>query len=180
MKLCSLFNVQWFLYNTDRQIFGILYINNIYYNNTLHTYIYINSVQTFFSSVSHALHASGNSKALTPIGREISLEMSAVYLTLPYLPAPAPLLPLGNGNVSLLGSFHCQPRWATRVTFFYLVFCASRRQLSRTVDDALSNLVPHVPCLEIWRSLDRLLAQYLINPNLFARLRLRLRLQLQL
>lgn len=77
--------IQRFLYNTDRQIFGILYINNIYYNNTLHTYVYLNSVQTFFSSVSHALHASGNSKALTPIGREISLEMSAVYLTLPYL-----------------------------------------------------------------------------------------------
>lgn len=110
--------IQRFLYNTDRQIFGILYINNIYYNNTLHTYVYLNSVQTFFSSVSHALHASGNSKALTPIGRKISLEMSAVYLTLPYLPAPAPLLPFSNGDVSLLGSFHCQPRWATRVTFF--------------------------------------------------------------
>lgn len=174
--------IQRFLYNTDRQIFGILYINNIYYNNTLHTYVYLNSVQTFFSSVSHALHASGNSKALTPIGREISLEMSAVYLTLPYLTCLPlrPFCPSAMATSLCLAAFTASLDGQLELHFFYLVFCASRRQLSRTVDDALSNLVPHVPCLEIWRSLDRLLAQYLINPNLFARLQLRLRLQLQL
>lgn len=103
-------------------------------------------------------------------------ERSLPYLTLPVCPiaplfvAPSSGCPLAMAtslSLSLLGSFHCQPRWVTRVTFlFFLVFLRIAPSTfsycrRRPVKPCSPYAVPRP------RSLDRLLAQHLINPNLF-------------